>query len=751
MKVSGKIFLLILILSGFSALRCGAAVYHSDGSAANVQALHNYFAQNGDTIMLPAGTFTWTTAVRLSKAITLQGKGIGRTIIRDAFQTRAVLGWHLEETANGAARLTGIEFQDGGRTQTATSPGGVITIIGSNTNGTTFRWDHCKMIGLNGAMTLNTVIGVVDHNVIQSSYGGGFCIWGSYWNNDPAGYGDRSWSAPTNFGSSQFLFLEDNTYACTAAALRPMTDAYAGARFVVRHNSLYNANIANHGTDSSGRLRSGRAMEIYNNTFIGRNLGNIVGGCRGGIVLFYNNTVSGFWSNPLYMLIPFRSFANLSRFRGGADGTNPWDVNRLGGPFFTGTAQGPSVGLTVRVAGANWSTNQWAGYSVKRTTNLAGATGVTFGFITSNTANTFTYMDSGGFQGNLKFASGDSLQLWKVDQALDQPGRAGGSLVTGNSPTLPAGWNDQVTEPCYSWNNVRVDGAGAPAPVNFAHTPLVRQGEHFFNKTAMPGYTPYIYPHPLVTGAPRAVIADFNGDGSPDCVLQNASTHQTAIWYLNNNVFAGGAYGPTLSGDWGLAAAADFNGDTHADYALVNAATNPTGIWYLSGPAFIGGAYGPTLPRGWELVAATDFNGDGNPDYVLYKASIHQTAIWYLNNNVFAGGAYGPTLPPSWSLVAVADFNRDGHPDYALFNPSTGQTAIWYLSGPTFIGGAYGPTLPGGWALVAAADFNGDGSPDYVLYKASIHQTAIWYLNNNVFAGGAYGPTLPPSWSLVPQ
>jgi hypothetical protein len=29
-------------------------------------------------------------------------------------------------------------------------------------------------------------------------------------------------------------------------------------------------------------------------------------------------------------------------------------------------------------------------------------------------------------------------------------------------------------------------------------------------------------------------VIDFNGDGHPDYVLQNVSTLQTAIWYLNN-------------------------------------------------------------------------------------------------------------------------------------------------------------------------------------------------------------------------
>jgi hypothetical protein len=249
----------------------------------------------------------------------------------------------------------------------------------------------------------------------------------------------------------------------------------------------------------------------------------------------------------------------------------------------------------------------------------------------------------------------------------------------------------------------------------------------------------------------RAAVADFNSDGHPDYVLRNPSTHQTAIWYLNNNVFIGGALGPSITAGWVLDGVADFNRDVHPDYALFNATTDQTGIWYMSGPTRIASAYGPTLPGGWDLVATGDFNGNGYPDYVLYNASTRQTAIWYLNNNVYVGGGFGPTLPVNWSLVGVADFNREGHRDYLLFNTSNHQTAIWYLSGGTLVGGAYGPTIPSGWALVATADFNSDGHPDYLLYNPASRQTAIWYLNNNVYVSAAYGPTIAVGWSLVGQ
>src|SRR5438067_8726065 len=82
---------------------------------------------------------------------------------------------------------------------------------------------------------------------------------------------------------------------------------------------------------------------------------------------------------------------------------------------------------------------------------------------------------------------------------------------------------------------------------------------------------------------------DFNHDGKPDYLLYNAATHQTAIWYLNNNNFVSGALAPTLPPGWAIAGVADFNLDGNLDYCLTNTATRQTAIWYLSGPTFVRG------------------------------------------------------------------------------------------------------------------------------------------------------------------
>ena len=247
----------------------------------------------------------------------------------------------------------------------------------------------------------------------------------------------------------------------------------------------------------------------------------------------------------------------------------------------------------------------------------------------------------------------------------------------------------------------------------------------------------------LTTG--KAV--DFNGDGFPDYVLYNPSTRQTVIWYLHNNVYVSGAYGPTIPAGWSLSTEADFNGDGFPDYVLYNPSTRQTVIWYLHNNVYVSGAYGPTLPSGWQLAAVADFNGDGKPDYVLYNPSTRGTAIWYLNNTTHVGGAYGPTLAPGYLLICAADFNSDGKPDYLLYNNATQQSAIWYMNNNVHVSSAYGPTIASGYTLCEVADFNRDGHPDYVLDPGGV--TALWFLNNNVHVGSAWGPTIRNGFNLA--
>src|SRR5262245_19281090 len=83
--------------------------------------------------------------------------------------------------------------------------------------------------------------------------------------------------------------------------------------------------------------------------------------------------------------------------------------------------------------------------------------------------------------------------------------------------------------------------------------------------------------------------------------LYNSSTHETRLWYMNNNVHVGTVAGPHVpAGNWSPVAAADFNGDGHIDVLFFNPTTRHTWIGYLFGATQ--GDYGPTLPSGWQFV-----------------------------------------------------------------------------------------------------------------------------------------------------
>jgi hypothetical protein len=97
---------------------------------------------------------------------------------------------------------------------------------------------------------------------------------------------------------------------------------------------------------------------------------------------------------------------------------------------------------------------------------------------------------------------------------------------------------------------------------------------------------------------------------------------------------------------------ADFNRDGKRDYLLFNPNTRGTAIWYLNNNVRIGAAFGPTIAAGYNLSGAADFNRDGRPDYLLFNPNTRRTAIWYLNNNVRIGAAFGPTLAAGYILAA---------------------------------------------------------------------------------------------------
>ena len=379
-------------------------------------------AANGDTVLVPPGTCTWSSSMDFDLAIsngtnkylTLQGAGIDQTIIIDGVSKGQYPNipylFRWTTVSGGLARITGFTFQGG--TETDCCNKGMIYIRGDSS---LFRFDHNKVVPTktSGMMIWGNVRGVIDHNTFDVSKAFGLYTFHDSWQ-AVGGYGDNSWATPGSLGTADALFIEDNTFRNdqTSSYHSYANDGWAGGRVVYRRNTYIACTWANHGTESSGRQRSQRQYEVYDNTFIwdlkGNNFASLIGS-RGGVGVVFNNTalISNGTINSLFDLTYYRASQSFS----------PW-------------GQCPSV----------WD------------------------------------------------QSGTSC--------LDQTGKGQGELTTGDSPS-PAKWLNQAADPTYAWNNT-VNSVVSNA---VSHVPsVVALNRDFFNQ-ARPGYSPYTYPHPLVSAS----------------------------------------------------------------------------------------------------------------------------------------------------------------------------------------------------------------------------------------------------------
>ena len=475
----------------------GAIIAAASVAYDNVSAAINQ-AGPGDIVSVPAGTATWSKPLIVSKAITLQGAGIGRTIIVDglksdgnniAFLTKAANG-EVPGTAPAKYRLTGFEFQDKGLHPKEYLKGTVL-FNGSSKN---FRLDHCKFNQvLNRSIYLhNAVCGVIDHCVFLSAGAGGIAINHDQWPN-PDGtlgaWGDGSWAVPIEWGGPHAVYIEDNTFTGDPDPLLPLMDTFGGTRFVFRYNSVTNMKISSHGTGSTGRYRGVRHWEIYNNSFTAQPLasGEAIH-LRGGTGVIFGNTFKGFYKTAT--LHTYRYHTDFAKWPG-SDGTCGWDHND---PtlYLSGTASTGSKDFTLVVAGANWTPDQWVGYTVRDTAPSSLYPEGFFSAVSSSTKNTIT-VEAGSQVIDKPFKAGDHFEIRKVIQGLDMLGGSTGDLLS-NAPSPAPRWLNQTIEPAYIWNNTKDGVSNAGIAIG---QPPIKAGVHFYNNKSKFNYIPLVHPHPL--------------------------------------------------------------------------------------------------------------------------------------------------------------------------------------------------------------------------------------------------------------
>jgi hypothetical protein len=465
-------------------------------------------AKEGDTVTIPAGTASWTTTLTVTKAITLQGAGIGQTIILDNMPAKAPNPQSLlviNTVAGKHYTLGGIEFRPDPSGRLSSFSQGCLKITGFShfvrVHDVKFDSVRNRALYVSGA-----VYGVIDHCNFQNARHCQGLIYIAHSdvpgpNGQAGSYGDGSWSTPTNLGGPDFLFFEDcvmnnpNTDGDPA-----LTDGNGGNRIVLRHNTIHNMNVQGHGTGSTGRTRSIRALELYQNNFsYTPALGAVASYIRGGTGIIWGNTLTAANPASCFTFINFRAGERLYIWNGD-DGTSKWDLNDSRGIYLNGAAGAGSSGQSLVVAGANFAVNQWRGYVVLNLdqpydTNNGHFTS-TMATVISNTSNTIKVGTAPHPVATQKWNAGNRFEIRKVTKPLDMVGNGPGDYLGGGLNPTPR-WLNQASEPYYLWanyNNGKLQGGNGSSPD-------VVKGTHFIENgtTPKPGYTPYTYPHPLTS------------------------------------------------------------------------------------------------------------------------------------------------------------------------------------------------------------------------------------------------------------
>jgi hypothetical protein len=234
----------------------------------------NHWNVSTVTLNIPSGnvvpTLTIAGTTTVTGACTPNGGNCtvtdGTVIIDDDTADANPIFTVIDQSSSSSqeVRLTGITFKSGtGQAKF----NGIASLNGVTDN---IRVDHSHfVISASGIQWQGCLNGVIDHTVFDGggvsnavrAYNEGSC------QNDSLGVGDQSWTMAPAFGTAKFLFMENDVFNAGAS-----NDCTKGGKFVARFNT-YNAQtpaptIQTHPTGGGGRERGCRAQEVYENQML---------------------------------------------------------------------------------------------------------------------------------------------------------------------------------------------------------------------------------------------------------------------------------------------------------------------------------------------------------------------------------------------------------------------------------------------------------------------------------------------------
>lgn len=578
-------------------------------SVAQIQAALNSIDQDNTTLHLPAGAVTWTgtTIVQYTATLSVTVMGAGavsattdgasttgtdQTTITDNINHSSGPGqsFQISTTAGKSFRLTGIFFKmDSGSTVAANG----ICLIGGTS--TALRVDHMHFFltsfGAQGIRFGGSAIGVADHNYFDAqspnltfSYA---VHTGENWLGSTTGFGDKSWADSDHFGTSQFMFIEDNRFHNG-----DFGDGNVGGRYVLRHSTFVNdvvgqGQVFGHGT-TDGRDRSMRAAEAYLNNFIQPSVtgaGNPAYSINGGTLLFWGNTVSNYRgavqidytrkNNNTYNYQPTpNGWGNCGTPPAAPNGPSNWDQNTN------------SLGYACMDAPARGGGDLLNGLQFP---NVLNTTTGTIAWPHQARSPVYiwniTYTPSSGYSGTCSGQSclvanswlTDNLDLYQQFSAFANAGSFNGTIGVGQGSVTP------TTAGAYSGAPNCTAGPGGNTPgVGWWDTTNSTLYVCTATNTWTAYYTPFTYPHPLASGGvvpppPPNAPTGLTGTVSASTVslswTASSGSPVPTAYTLYRGTVHGGPYSVVKSG---------LTSTSTTD-------TPPNGTWFYTVAAYVGG------------------------------------------------------------------------------------------------------------------------------------------------------------------
>jgi hypothetical protein len=243
-------------------------------SVADVQTAINA-ASNGDTVLIPAGSCTWTTGIAVSKQITITGLVKGSVLITHSAGTSDLLA--ITTGPLFSTTVSNLNFLAGtgtGRYMNIAGTGQPPLIHDNYFNVPNFQLLHCIRLQRNGAIIYrNTFESLTVSGTSGSPGAASGCL---QLKNESDG---TSWSTASTLGTADTsgtanIYVEDNVF--TNIYLQAV-DCDDNARTVIRYNTFIDSAFVCHGADTS--TYGARHTEVYNNTFVFHSAGS-----NGGII-----------------------------------------------------------------------------------------------------------------------------------------------------------------------------------------------------------------------------------------------------------------------------------------------------------------------------------------------------------------------------------------------------------------------------------------------------------------------------------